>query len=291
MAKGRERSAFSAVSSVHYSIVTPSYNMLGYLKRCSASVADQQGVGLEHIVVDGGSTDGTVEWLQRADGIRSITEPDGGMYDAINKGLAMARGDIVAYLNCDEQYLPGALAAVRAHFRQHPEADVVFGDVLAVRPDGSLIAYRKAHQPRWYYIWSSYLYAFTCSMFVRRRVLEDGFRFRTDLQAVADADFVVRLLRRGHTFSHLRRYLAAFTITADNKSKAESSLKELAEFRKSAPSWIRVLALPLNVCRLAERVLAGVYCQRLPVSYALYVGEERERAAFTVPRASFRWSW
>ncbi len=270
------------------SIITPSYNMLGYLKRCSASVADQGDVSFEHIVVDGASTDGTAEWLRQMPRIRSISEPDRGMYDAINKGLRLARGEIVAYLNSDEQYLPGALRAVREHFRQHPEVDVVYGDMLAVNTDGTLVAYRKALTPRWYYIMSSHLYVSTCSTFIRRRVFDEGLVFRTDLQAVADTDFIVRLLRRGYRFSHLRRYLAAFTFTGANKSAAPASLRELHAYRRSAPLWVRVAALPLNACRRLERLLVGIYSQQVPLSYAIYVGERRDRTVFTVQKASFR---
>ena len=72
-----------------FSIITPSFNMLDYLKLCCASVADQDGASFEHIVVDGASTDGTAEWLRQARNITSISEKDDGMYDAINKGLSV----------------------------------------------------------------------------------------------------------------------------------------------------------------------------------------------------------
>ena len=75
-----------------FSIITPSYNMLSYLRRCCASVADQEGVAFEHIVVDGGSIDGTGDWLKENQHLRSVSEKDDGMYDAINKGLLMSQG-------------------------------------------------------------------------------------------------------------------------------------------------------------------------------------------------------
>src|SRR3954447_16040811 len=106
-------------SSVDISVVTPSYNMLPYLRRACASVADQEGCTFEHIVVDARSTDGTPEWLATR-GQPHIVEPDRGMYDAVNKGLRVARGGVLAYLNCDEQYLPGTLRFVRERFAQDP---------------------------------------------------------------------------------------------------------------------------------------------------------------------------
>ena len=86
-----------------------------------ASVADQ-GVEAEHIVQDACSNDGTLEWLLTDPRVKAFSEKDAGMYDAVNRGLRRASGEILSYLNCDEQYLPGALPhAVAAYFERHPE--------------------------------------------------------------------------------------------------------------------------------------------------------------------------
>src|SRR5579859_3783100 len=113
-----------------FSIVTPSFRNSKWLKLCIASVADQEGVEFEHIVQDSCSDDGTQDWLPRDPRVRAFIEKDTGMYDAVNRGFRRAQGDILAYLNCDEQYLPGALPAVRQFFERHPEIDMVFGDVV-----------------------------------------------------------------------------------------------------------------------------------------------------------------
>jgi len=91
------------------SVITPSYRNSERLKLCVASVADQEGVEVEHIVQDAGSDDGTLDWLLADRRVKACVEKDEGMYDAINRGLRKATGEIFAYLNCDEQYLPGAL--------------------------------------------------------------------------------------------------------------------------------------------------------------------------------------
>ena len=90
-----------------FSIVTPSFRNSRWLKLCIASVADQQGVEFEHIVQDSCSDDGTQDWLPRDRRVKAFIEKDSGMYDAVNRGYRRAQGDILAYLNCDEQYLPG----------------------------------------------------------------------------------------------------------------------------------------------------------------------------------------
>jgi glycosyltransferase involved in cell wall biosynthesis len=112
---------------MRFSIITPSFRSSDWLKLCIPSVADQ-GVELEHIVQDSCSDDGTQEWLSRDERVKAFIEKDRGMYDAVNRGLSRASGDIMAYLNCDEQYLPGALSAVREYFEANPEVEVAFGD-------------------------------------------------------------------------------------------------------------------------------------------------------------------
>src|SRR5690349_21578927 len=115
-----------------------------------ASVADQEGVSVEHVIQDGGS-DGihnafatTVETLGRKEyQPRLVVEKDNGMYDAINRGLKSAHGEICAYLNCDEQYLPGTLSQVVRFFASHPEIDVLFGDAVLVDAEGIPLSYRR----------------------------------------------------------------------------------------------------------------------------------------------------
>src|SRR5271155_3382250 len=104
---------------MRFSVVTPSFRQSQWLKLCVASVADQ-GVEVEHIVQDACSDDGTLDWLLTDPRVKAFSEKDAGMYDAVNRGLRRASGQILSYLNCDEQYLPGALQAVGDYFERHP---------------------------------------------------------------------------------------------------------------------------------------------------------------------------
>jgi glycosyltransferase involved in cell wall biosynthesis len=281
--------------SFDVSVITPSYNMLPYLQRCAASVADQEGGRFEHIVIDGRSTDGSGEWLAKQDHIRSISEKDSGMYDAINKGLKLAKGKILAYLNCDEQYLPGTLGLVTDYFEKNPQVDMIFGDLLLIRPDGSLLAYRKGYWPRWYYIVTSHLYVLSCTMFFRRRIIEEGFFFDTGYRAAGDAEFVVRVLRSGFKARHIKRYLAAFTMTGKNLSVDPAAIKERKRLSASPPFYIKINKWLLNGTRLMEKFFSGAYFQEKPLEYAVYVinpgDRENQRKTFSVNKASFRWKF
>src|SRR5690606_12973416 len=236
------------------SIVTPSFNMLPYLKRCRASVADQAGVKVEHIIADGGSSDGTVAWLE-AHGLpvgsdarpgdlvplRYFSGPDAGMYDALNKGFDAATGDVVAWLNCDEQYLEGTLRLVMNRFAAEPQLDMLFGGALLVRPDGSLLAARKPYPARYAQIATSHHYNLSCAMFFRRRLWEGGLRFDTRLRMLGDHHLVMRALREGAHTGIVQQPLAVFTFTGANLSWTEQAKQEAALLRNSAPRWVRAL--------------------------------------------------
>jgi glycosyltransferase involved in cell wall biosynthesis len=113
-------------------VVTPSFNAAATIDETLRSVREQDYPHVEHVVVDGGSTDGTVDILDRAVGVRYVSEPDRGLSDAMNKGIAMASGSIVGWLNADDVYLPGALRAVAEAFAGRPDAEWATGPCLII---------------------------------------------------------------------------------------------------------------------------------------------------------------
>lgn len=273
-----------------FSIVTPSLNMLPYLKNCVKSVEDQEQVECEHIVIDGISQDGTVEWLEKKRSIKYVSESDQGMYDALNKGFLRSNGQILAHLNCDEQYLPGTLEWIKSYFESHEEIDVLFGDALLIRPDGSLIAFRKGCRPRWSFILSSYLYVLTCTMFLRRRVIDDGNLLNPNFKFQGDAEFVVRLLRSGYNIRHVRKYISAFTMTGKNLSRNIHAPNERELLLSHFPEFSRQWAWLLNMARLVEKFVSGAYFQSMPLSYSVYSCRNSSgRESFSVKKASFKW--
>ena len=125
------------------SIVTPSFNQGQFLEETLLSVKNQDYPNIEHIVVDGGSTDETVEILKRYEGtynLRWVSEPDQGHADAVNKGFRVAEGEIIGWLNSDDVYFDkGTISAVVEEFQRFPKADVVYGHCAYIWEDGTIL--------------------------------------------------------------------------------------------------------------------------------------------------------
>lgn len=289
-------------------IITPSLNQLAYLKRCIASVADQITGGREnpgrieihHHVQDGGSTDGTVEFLRDyiarrpASGnyqLTFVSEADKGMYDAINKGLDRSSGEVFAWLNCDEQYLPGTLQNVSQGFENRSEADFIYGDALLVDAQGRLLTYRKNPPLRRAYVLADHLYTQSAAMFFRSRIFASGLRFDTVWKAVGDCDLVVRAFKAGFRPAQIRSYLAACTMTGENLSRAQIGVEELRAFRGQAPLFYRTTRPVWNTLRHLEKFLRGGYRQPAPLGYALYLDGSNVRKNIVAETTSSRFKW
>ena len=271
-----------------FSIVTPSFRNSAWLKLCVASVADQRDVTLEHIVQDAVSDDGTLDWLREDKRVRAFVEKDSGMYDAINRGLRRASGNLLACLNCDEQYLPGALAAVKEFFGAHPEVEVVFADVVVVGPDGQFVAYRKTVTPSRLHVQVCHLPTLTCATFFRHSSLErHGLFFDSQWRDVGDTAWVLRMLEKGVRVAVLRRYTSAFTRTGQNMNFLPNAIREKAALRAAAPLWARSLPCLWAARHRLAKWRHGCYHQP-PFQYAIYTQVHPDRrTAFEVDRPTF----
>lgn len=269
------------------SIVTPSFRNSDWLKLCVASVADQQGVEVEHIVQDSCSDDGTQEWLPADPRVRAFIEKDEGMYDAINRGLRRATGDVLAYLNCDEQYLPGALARVRDFFSDHPKVEVLFGDAILVDAHGAPLSYRRMVLPMRAHVRLVHLNTLTCSTFFRRSILTRGHFFDLRWKAIGDAAWMDDLLLAGVPMATLPEPLAAFAFTGANLGAAPVAIEEMKILRGAA--WKAALAPALSLHHRWRKWRAGAYAPQA-VEYALYTKRSRDRReAFSDPNLGFGW--
>lgn len=276
-----------------FTVVTPSFRQLDWLKLCVASVADQELAEVEHIVQDAGTGRSLEEWgrLQQCPRLRMVVESDRGMYDAVNRGLRKGRGELCAYLNCDEQYLPGALRCAADYFVRHPEVDVVLGDAYVVDRAGRYRCTRRALVPgRNHTLVSSNLSYLTCAMFFRRRVVEEyGLYFDEAWRAVGDIRWTLDLLAHRVRFGLLGCATSVFTDTGQNLSRHGESQEELRRMVLSSPAWARWVA-PLIVAHYRWRkFLRGGYA-RTAVSYAIYTRESpAQRVQFNVSRGTGVW--
>jgi glycosyltransferase involved in cell wall biosynthesis len=203
------------------SIVTPSFNQANFLEATLASVLGQDYRPLEYIVIDGGSTDGSVDILRRhADRLGAwVSEPDHGQTDAINKGLRRARGEVLAYLNSDDLYLPGALSRVAAFFDAHPEVDLVYGDCQLIDPAGQPLGWLPAHEFSLRRTIERAEYIPQPAAFWRRALYNQVGPFDDGLHFAMDYDFFIRAGRAGQV-AHLPHPVAAFRLHPGSKTVA-----------------------------------------------------------------------
>ncbi len=258
------------------SVVTPSFRQLDWLRLCAASVADQEGVRVEHVVQDAGTGPELEAWAAGRPGLKLFVEKDSGMYDAINRGFKRTTAPICAYLNCDEQYLPGTLANVARFFAEHPQVDVLCGDFLLTDDHGRALSYRRVVTPWRWHTRLCHLGVATCAIFFRRKLIEQGFLFRPDLRIVGDAEWMGRLLGAGFRFAVLPRPLSVFAMTGANLSGLEIAVQEQSVFAPRLGPALPLARFAGRVVNFARKLLAGAYAPR-KLDYAIYTRESPGR--------------
>ena len=273
-----------------FSIITPSFRSSEFLKLCIASVADQEGVEHEHIVQDSCSDDGTQDWLPQDRRVRAFIEKDGGMYDAINRGYRRASGDILAYLNCDEQYLPGALLAVQRFFELNPEVEVALAGAVVVDGAGNYICHRHALTPHPCHYWFRFS-ILTCSVFLRRSVIhERGIYFDTRWRDVGDFHWVRALMEKKVPMQVFDHFTSAFADTGENMNLKPNAIRETAETQAMIPAWVRWLK-PVWIAQHRLRRLRAGHFSIPAASYSIYTPKSPDkRVQFDVPNPTGIWS-
>ena len=204
------------------SIVTPSFNQGQYIEETILSVLNQDYPHIEYIVMDGGSSDGTLDILEKyKDRLTYVSEPDSGQSDAINKGWRQANGEIVAWLNSDDTYTPGAIKKVVEVFRQYPDSGIFYGDCYWIDTEGRRI--------RWMFIPQVDLESLLCftilqqpAVFLQKKVLDQVGFLNTDLHFAMDHEYWIRAAFR-FPFRHIPQFLANAREHEAAKSSANRS--------------------------------------------------------------------
>lgn len=252
------------------SIVTPSFNQARFLEQTLRSVLEQDHPPLEYFVIDGGSTDSSVEIIKKyADRLTGwVSEKDQGQADAINKGLRRARGEIVAWLNSDDYYLPGVLARAVQVFEQNPQAGLVYGNVLSVDENSKtfnlqtfapfnlvdLMAFQIISQP---------------AVFFRRSVLEQVGWLDPSYHMLLDHQLWLRMARMApmvyipETFAAARYHAAAKNLA--NTPDFGREAFRLVDWMKASPEFSPVFE------QHQTRILGGA--NRLDAFYLLDGGQ------------------
>jgi glycosyltransferase involved in cell wall biosynthesis len=208
------------------SIITPSYNQAPFLEETILSVLNQNYPNLEYIVVDGGSTDGSVDIIRRYEKHLAywISEKDRGQVHAINKGIEKVTGDIAAFINSDDLYLPGAFNAVINHFESNADSHWVCGDTIMFGEGHptelirSVVPKSAAHCLSWAYK------APQPGMFWKQKLMKFGFQECWPYDF--DCDMYTRLLLAGYTCEYLPVPLAAYRLHSASKTVAEGHRQE-----------------------------------------------------------------
>ena len=199
------------MSTPRFSIVMPTYNHGRWIETALRSIFDQGVASLELLVMDSVSTDDTPQILERyRDRLTWRRQKDKGQADAINQGLALAQGEIVAWLNSDDTYLPGAFAQVEVAFAADPSLDFVYGDALEIDEHGNILTpnlfTEECSRDRFYF---SHDYICQPTLFLRRSVLAKVGALRADLRWFLDYQWLTRFFAAGLRGRRLPHFLAA----------------------------------------------------------------------------------
>ncbi len=247
----------SEIMPDQFCIVTPSFNQAPYLEATMQSVLSQNMPGLQYIVLDGGSTDGSADIIRRYGDRLAYWEsaPDKGQSDAIHRGFQRGQGNILGWLNSDDTLEPGALERVARVFAENPDVMFVYGDYYVLYPDGS-----KVLKPKVSFDFNIALYAYLMipqpSAFWRREAYEEIGGLNLDLHYAMDWDLFLRIgQRHPHKFVHIREPLSTFRVHPESKSvsKRTAFSKEIrfvqGQFMND-PRWRRKIKEKLYLLKI-----------------------------------------
>ena len=265
-------------SPVKLSVVTPSFNCIHTIRDTLESVARQDYSHVEHIVVDGGSVDGTLDVLKQYPHLRWISEKDEGHYHAMNKGIKMATGDFIAILNADDYYCPGILSKIAGAIAANPDWDAIFGDYIFVDDNGNEIFRRREACWDAQIVRFGFNMAFHQALFVSRTTYERlGPLRHKDFKNCCDVEFATRMAHAGCKVGNIHEFVVFYRFhqhgqSADKRVSANMD-RESARIRQEygVPGGMlgRALGCYARAKRQLQKLLILHTCDIVPGRFHL----------------------
>lgn len=214
------------MNSARISVITPSFNQGQFLEETLLSVINQKYSNLEYIVIDGGSTDNSVEIIKKYEQHLAnwVSEKDSGQSEAINKGFKRSTGDIVCWINSDDILMPDSLNKVAKYFSENRNVDFLNGYTLVIDENSNILYnYFILKQKNWYAKKGIY-YMSQPSMFWRKSVFDKIGYLKEDFHAMMDKEFLIRILENNLKVGHMGKILAAFRVHGTSKTSVNGEI-------------------------------------------------------------------
>ena len=214
-----ENQMFSDINANRFTVVTPVLNGAGFVEECLDTVASQSHQA-SHIVVDGGSTDGTLDIVSARENVRVLVEPKSNIYEALNLGIKAAETDYICFLNCDDYYYDArVLEQVHQLFQENPDVAVIYGQCDFVDAHGRHLYFQKPVKKLTFKRAIKQLFVVSHpSCFFRKSSFEQFGLYDPAIRLAADCEFIVRLLHEKQKFFYLAKPLSKFRLHQNNAS-------------------------------------------------------------------------
>lgn len=214
------------------SVITPSLNSGKYIEQAIKSVLRQDYLSFEHIIIDGGSSDETLSVMRKYPHLLWISEPDNGQADAMNKGFAMSKGEIIVFLNADDFFEDGAFSVVSHAFEQYEKSEVIVGYLRLLYDDKREVITGKKFRPdlcsmlQW---WKRDAYPLNPACYFYVRSVQEKIRFDNNLSYSFDYKFLIECAANKITFSRIPRTLGTFRFMKECKTYKTADPKYFSE--------------------------------------------------------------
>lgn len=260
------------------SIVTPSFNSISTIRETIESVLQQDFTAWEHIIIDGGSTDGTLAILKEYPHLNWISEKDEGHYHAMNKGIAKATGEFIVILNADDCFCPLAFRSVINAFEKNPTWDGLFGDVIFVNAQGQEIYRRQEAIYDYKVLLFGLDYICHHTLFVKKKVYDrlGGYRHKEFLNS-ADYEFKLRLGKAACQIGHVPEFLVRYRYHSFGQSSDARIIRNMAkesaivrrEYGNSGGWRGKFLEICFKAKRQLQKLMLRGTCDLIPGTWRL----------------------